>query len=111
MSQCVFTQLPILDKLSKASPTVRRKLLKAANTRLIRSIVECIHNVMKGNLRLERACMEKLRKYKNTLRSLNKVGQKFKEKKRIIIQTGGSFLPALLSPIIGILINKIFEEA
>lgn len=111
MSQCVYTQLPLLDKLSKASPAVRKKLLKAANTKLMKSIVECIHNVMKGNLKLERNCVEKLRKHKNILRRVNKAGQKLLEKKKIIIQTGGAFLPALLSPIIGLLITKIFEQS
>lgn len=111
MSHNVFTQLPLLDKLSKVSPAVRKKLLQTANQRLIKSILECVYNVLKGNLKLERECLEKLRKYKAVLRRINKVGRKIQERKQIIIQTGGAFLPALLSPIVGILINKIFEQS
>lgn len=53
--------------------------------------------------------MNKLKKYKNTLRRINKAGRKLTQKKKVIIQAGGAFLPALLSPIIGILLERLLN--
>lgn len=107
MSQCVITQLPILDRLAKSSPRERKKILEGANLKLIKSIVECVENVLKGNVRLKKNYLKKLKKYKSILRRINSVGHKLAQKKKVIIQTGGAFLPALLSPIIGLLVDHL----
>lgn len=107
MSQCVFAQLPLLDKLAKASPKERKKILEKANFELIKSIIECTQNVLNGNVELEDKCFIKLKKHKKILRRINSAKEKLKQKKEFIIQNGGAFLPALLSPIIGILLNRL----
>lgn len=48
MSKCVIKNLALLDKLAKAKPAERKKILGSASLQLIRSIVECIENVLKG---------------------------------------------------------------
>lgn len=53
MSQCVVSHLPILDKLANATPKERKKILEKANSSLIKSIVECVENVLKGNVKLK----------------------------------------------------------
>lgn len=109
MSQCVFSQLPILERLAKAKPKERKKILESANSTLIQSIVECVENVLVGNVKLKKACLKKLQKFKNILRKINTTGRKLAQKKKVIIQTGGAFLPALLAPVISILVERLLR--
>lgn len=110
MSRCVISNLPFLDKLSKLPPKERKKMIETANLKLIQSIVECIENVLNGNVVLEKQTVSKLKKHKSILRKIKNAGRKLAEKKKVIIQSGGAFLPALLTPIIGLLINKLINQ-
>lgn len=110
MSATVFKCLPELKNLAKAKPRERRKLLQVANLMLIRSIVECVQNVLKGNIQLKKCSIDKLRTHKKILRKIRSQGNKLKQKKKIIIQHGGSFLPILLAPVIGVIAEKFFEK-
>lgn len=103
MSKCLFKQLPKLNELAQARPKVRKQILEKANLVLIKSIVECIENVLKGNISLTKQCKEKLKKYKGILRKIFGAEKKLATKKKIIVQSGGSFLPALLAPVITVL--------
>lgn len=109
MSQCVVKNLPILEKLAKSSPAERKKILQSASLQLIKSIVECIENVLKGIVKLKKQCFAKLKKHKNILRRVYTTGCRLKHKKELIIQSGGAFLPALLTPIIGLLADKLLN--
>lgn len=109
MSQRLVSQLPLLDKLSKVSSKERKKLLQKASLELFRSIDECIKNVIKGNVKFKKRCAEKLSKYKNVLNKINDSKHKITQKKKIIIQSGGAFLPALLSPILGVILDRILN--
>lgn len=109
MSQCVIKNLPILGKLSKAKPKERKMLLKAASSQLVKSILECIKNVLKGNVSLNRKCIIRLKKHKAVLRSINTRGTKISQKKKAIIQSGGAFLPALLAPVIGVIADRLIR--
>lgn len=111
MSKCVIAQLPKLTELSKATPKNRRKILEKANLELIKSIVECIENVLKGNIELKKKCKEKLVRYKSILRKIFSSGNKLRTKKKIIVQNGGGFLPALLVPVISILAEQFMRRA
>lgn len=107
MSQCVISNLPFLDKLSKLPPKERKKMIESANSKLIQSIVECIENVLNGNVVLKEDSVSKPKKHKNILCKIKNAGRKLSEKKKVIVQSGGAFLPALLSPIIGLLISRL----
>lgn len=110
MSKCVIAHLPKLTELSKAKPKIRRALLEKANLDFIKSIVECIENVLKGNIELRKKCKDKLRRYKSILRKIFSSGNKLRAKKKLIVQNGGSFLPALLPPVISILADQLMKR-
>lgn len=110
MSECVVKNLSLLDKLAKAKPTERKKILGSASLQLIRSIVECIENVLKGIVKLKNECLKKLKRHKKVLRAVHSVGAKLRDKKKVIIQSGGAFLPILLTPIISILAEKLLSR-
>lgn len=106
MSKCVLKQLPKLNELAHAKPKVRKQILEKANLVLIKSIVECIDNVLKGNIFLKKQCKDKLKKYKSILRKIFSAEKKLSAKKKIIVQSGGGFLPALLAPVITVLADR-----
>lgn len=109
MSQHVISHLPKLKSLIQLTPRKRRDLLEKANLKFIKSIVECVENVMRGNIQLKRECKDKLKKYKAILRKIFNSGNKLKVKKEIIVQNGGAFLPALLAPVITILAERLMR--
>lgn len=110
MSECVVKNLSVLDKLAKAKPAERKKILESATLQLIKSIVECIENVLKGIIKLKAECIKRLKRHKKVLRRIYSAGKKLKQKKELIIQSGGSFLPLLLTPIISVLADKLMNR-
>lgn len=109
MSECVISQLHKLNELVCAKPGEREKLLKKANTKLIKSIVECIENVLKGNIHLKKENTKKLQKHKSVLRKIYNSDNKLRDKKQLIIQNGGGFLPVLLAPVIAALAERFIR--
>lgn len=109
MSQHVVSHLLRLKNLIQSTPRKRRELLEKANLKFIKSIVECVENVMKGNIQLKKECKVKLKKYKTILRKIFNSQNKLKVKKEIIVQNGGAFLPALLAPVITILADRLMR--
>lgn len=109
MSQRVLADLPKLQSLINLAPQKRRAMLEKSTLKFIKSIVECIENVMKGNIHLESPCKEKLKKHKTVLRRIFNSGKQLKVKKNIIVQSGGAFLPALLAPVITILAERLLR--
>lgn len=110
MSECVFNQLHILDILSKAKPSQRKEILIRAEFELIKAIVECIENVLQGRVDIKKSDIDKLKKFKNVLRRVSTSGEKWKHKKKIILQQGGSFLPAILQPIVSVLSRNLYLQ-
>lgn len=109
MSQCVLKNLHILKTLATATPKLRRMILENGNLELIKAIVECIENVLKGNISIEESSFKKLKKYKGVLRKVSKSPNKLSQKKKVIIQKGGAFLPALLIPVISVLAERLLR--
>lgn len=110
MSQRVISQLPKLERLIKVTPRKRKNLLEKANLQFFAAVVECVENVMKGNVQLKRECKEKLKKYKAILRKIFNSENKLKVKKKIIVQNGGAFLPTLLAPVVSILVERLLRR-
>lgn len=110
MSSLVKKQAPLLHILSCAKPSLRKKILKSANTKLISSIVECVYNILAGNVNISSKEKKKLLKHKKILRNIVKFKRNPTKRKKIINQSGGSFLPALLLPIISSLITSTFMK-
>lgn len=108
MSDIVLKQLPLLQLLVRAKPITRKNILKVADYELISAIVECVYNVLVGNVEVTHKRYKKLRKHKDILRKVHsKKNTEWSHKKRVIVQSGGSFLPILLSPVITYLLSKI----
>lgn len=108
MSSLVIKQLPILEVLSKVNKKSRTKILKYCDLKLTEAIIECIFNVLRKNVEFERKRVKKLVKYKNVLRRLANPRYKVKNKQKLIIQSGGGFLPIILSPIVSYFSEEIF---
>ena len=102
MSSKLHRHAPLLRALHRANPKTRRTLLhKHCDGDFISCVVECVRNLLKGNVPLNPAQKKKLSSKKKHLRLmlLKKTSQ---AKKKKLIQSGG-FLGALLGPIISIL--------
>lgn len=108
MSKCVIKHIHLLNELAKAKPSQRKEILKNANFGLIKSIVECIENVLNGNVKLDKNHIKKLKRHKVQLRKINSSDKKWCSKKKVIIQSGGAFLPALLLPLISVIASRLF---
>lgn len=106
MSQAVKKNINLLRAISLMTPRQRKSVLKTADKDLIQSVCECAYNLLQGNVSVTPQVKRKLSKYKAVLRRLVKKGEKFKSKKRFIIQQGGGFvLPILLSAVLQALLN------
>lgn len=106
MSQAIKKNMNLLRALSLMTPKQRRSVLKAADKDLIQSVCECAYNLLLGNINITPQLKRKLSKYKAVLRRIVKKGEKFKSKKRYIIQQGGGvILPLLISAVLQALLN------
>src|SRR6218665_214914 len=83
--------------LKKASPKVRRQILKNCTRSLLCCICECEKNVLKGNVPLSKAQKNKLVRHRDKFRRLVLKKTLVGEKKKLV-QSGG-FLSVLIPPI------------
>jgi len=91
-----------MHALHRAKPTTRKRLLhKHCDDDFVCCIVECVRNLLKGNVPLNSIQKRKLQSKKKVLRQLvlKKTSQR---KRRQLVQSGG-FLGALLGPIVSVL--------
>lgn len=96
----VKKHLPLLKLLKESPSSLRHKIIRYSDLDLINTICECVYNSLKGNIPLKKREVSKLRKFKKVLRKIFKADGGLKKTQKIIIQSGGAFLPALLSPIV-----------
>lgn len=109
MSSLVKKQAPLLNLLITAKPFLRRDILKGASNHLILSIIECAYNILKGRVSLTKKQKNKLSKYKEVLRNIVKKRRNKSTHKLVIDQCGGSFLPALLLPVLTTILSKYIK--
>ena len=96
MSCCVKKHLNFLCLLSKTHPTQQDALLETAEPDQIRAICECIYNILKGNIYVPEAIKEQLRPNRNILRDIADEKISYNNKKKLLVQKGGTLLSALL---------------
>lgn len=96
----VKKHLPVLQLVQKAKPKLRKRIILHCELDFIKTLDECIFNTLKGNIPLKSSEKKKLLKYKGTLRKILKSKSNLNNKRKIISQSGGAFLPALLAPIV-----------
>lgn len=106
----VQSQRDFLNVLIRLNPSLRKTILKQADKKLKRAIVEIVVNVMRGNVKMKKSQKQKLQKYKTILRRVykryyNVRNDKIKKTKinnKDIVQVGGA-LPLLIPLIAGII--------
>ena len=86
----------LLRVLGHCQPKIRNAVLKNCDNDLIHIICDCVYNVVKGNVPgLTQGKVNKLACHKTSLIKLTKKVP-VKEKRKILVQKGGGFLPFLL---------------
>ena len=85
----------VLHVLKKARPKLRKAIVSHCDGELVKSICECVLNVLNGNVRLTECAKRKLWKYKAVLRKFADKRVPLSSKKRLIVQKGGFLLPLL----------------
>ena len=86
----------LLRVISHCNPKIRNAILKNCENNLIHIICDCVYNVMKGNVSgLAQEKVNKLARHKTSLIKLTKKVP-IKEKRKILVQKDGGFLPLLL---------------
>jgi hypothetical protein len=109
MSQRAKKYLGLLQLLSQSSATVKKQILKSADDGLIKLLVECCYNTLKGGVKLSKTSVSKLKKYKKVLRNIARPNKNLNTKKKELIQSGSGFLSILLPTVISglvALLNK-----
>lgn len=96
----VKKHLPILQLVQQAKPKLRKSILSNFELDLIKTIIECIYNALNGNIVLKTSEKNKLKKFKSILRKVLSAKGGLNNKRKIICQNGGAFLPHLLGPIV-----------
>jgi len=84
-----------LHVLKTAHPKLSKAIINNCNKELVNSISECILNVLNGNVKLSGCNSRKLRKYEALLRKVADKRVPLSNKKKLIVQRGGSLLPLL----------------
>ena len=98
-----------LTLLSKSKQKKRRDLLiDLASSHELKAIIECIVNILRGNVSLNDRKKKKLSRFKNIMRQVALKSNPIKKKKRILQQKGG-FLGALI-PIALSAIGSLFPK-
>lgn len=101
-----------LKVLSKSKSKKRREhLIDAGSTNEIKSILECIENIMSGHVQLSASDLKKLKRYKKTLRFLCLRCRKQDEKRAVLKQRGGflQFLLPIALSALGSLAKKVLS--
>lgn len=99
MSNRIRKNIHYLKVLHKSKPSVRKAIIENSNKELVDTICECLHNILKGNVRIPSETYKILKRHQGVVRDLHNKKVGIIKKKKLLIQNGG-FLPALLAPII-----------
>ena len=103
MAQRLRKNHDFLKLLVKCTPAQRKAILKVADDALVRTICECILNVLKETVPVSKPTKRKLLAHKKSLIALAEKSTPIERKKKILVQHGGSFLSVLLPPVLRVL--------
>ena len=99
MAQRLRKNRDFLKLLVKCTPAQRKAILKVADDALVRTICECILNVLKETVPVSKPAKRKLLAHKKS----HKKSTPIEKKKKILVQHGGNFLNVLLPPVLRVL--------
>ena len=103
MAQQLRKNHDFLKLLVKCTPAQRNAILKVADEALVRTICECILNVLKETVPVSKPAKRKLLAHKKSLIALAEKSTPLRKKKKILVQQGGNFLGLLLPPVLRVL--------
>ena len=103
MTQRLRKNHDFLKLLLKFTSAQRKAILKAADDALVRTICECVFNVLKETVPVSKPAKKKLLKHKKALTALAEKSTPLNKKKQILVQHGGNFLSVLLPPVLRVL--------
>lgn len=121
MSDLIRAHAAELQYLASCKKRYRDALLKEADDGLLRAIVECNHNVIKGVVPLTQHQKTALTRHRKHILALDRDTdlkhlqgterrRELKAKRKGIVQVGG-FLPALLLPLLSAVIGPLAQSA
>lgn len=93
----------------KASPKLRKAIIKFGDSELIKTICEIALNTVNGNNPICNKTKKKLKRYKNDIRGLASSKRSEKSKRKILMQKGG-FLPILIGSVLSGIIGSLLEK-
>ena len=96
MAQRLRKNHDFLKLLVKCTPAQRKAILKVADDALVRTICECVLNVLKGTVPVSKPA-------KKSLIALAEKSTPLDKKKKLLVQHGGNFLSVLLPPVLRVL--------
>ena len=65
----VKKHLPVLKLVQTAKPKLRKSIISHCDLDLISTISECVYNTLNGNIPIQEAEKQKLKKFKTVLRN------------------------------------------
>jgi len=107
MSRRVRKNYHHLKVLSTSKPHQAKALLKVADDDLIQSICECVYNVLRTTVPINRRKKQQLLKFKKPLLTLVDKQTPLIKKRDVLVQKGGNFLPLLLPTVLSVLEHLI----
>jgi hypothetical protein len=102
-------QAAILQTLQQTRPRERATILEGVDSDIIRALCDMCLNVLRGNVPLTTSQMQRLKRHKQTLRSMATRRIPLITKRKLIRQRGG-FLPLLL-PIIASAVGGLLSSS
>ncbi|KAK3909092.1 ATP-dependent Clp protease adapter protein ClpS 2 [Frankliniella fusca] len=103
MAPAAKTHKAVLQVLQSAKPKLRKAILDNSDRALVYAICEICDNLLRGNIPISESHKVKLRRHRDTIRQLAQRGEGWQVKKKTLEQTGGSFLPLLLTAVASVL--------
>lgn len=89
---------------------LRNSIISNCNKEQILAVIECILNVLNGNIQIDNTTLQKLRPFNKTFKKLLDKKTGLKIKRKIIVQKGGFLqflIPAIVSGIASIVSSVI----
>ena len=112
MAQRLRKNHDFLKLLVKCTPAQRKAILKEADDSLVRTICECLFNVLKETVPVSKPAKRKLLKHKKALTTLAEKSNPLNKKKQILVQHGGNFLSVLLPRVLRVLSSLLtYDES
>jgi hypothetical protein len=100
MSHAVQTHIALFKFIIKANKTLQKKIFNIVDKDFVEVISECIHNFLKGNIKISKNQVKRLKKHQASLRIIGDPAISAIAKKKIIIQKGHLFIRLFLINII-----------